>query len=264
MKQSNSIAATETVVLRILKNPQHVDESGSDGVAEQQQQQPEVNKCSRLRNRSPVSTKYSEGGGGDAMAESPKTVMNPPLSGYDRQDRRVRFGEYDDFIPNNLPPASSMTLEERRRIWWQHSDYDTFKRTAKMIANEIQKRHRSKGSAGSGNAHSYSDVVRRTYGWCCKASRELQRIQPQADENQTHVFVSQKDLLHLQQWAEVGTCRRGLEKWSVVVVARDRQRRKEMTVQGVLEIQRRARAIGGLDNDDISEFIRTKSVELSR
>ena len=76
---------------------------------------------------------------------------------------------------------------------------------------------------------------------------------------------TERDREQLRQWVDVGICRRGLEKWSIPSVAKDRQRRKDIHIQTVLDLQQRAHRIeGGFSRDEIDDFLRKKSRELSR
>uniref|UniRef100_A0A7S1VNM4 Uncharacterized protein n=1 Tax=Grammatophora oceanica TaxID=210454 RepID=A0A7S1VNM4_9STRA len=144
------------------------------------------------------------------------------------QPRDITGRSSDTFIANDLVPSSAMTVEDKRRIWWQNSDYQIFKQTGRLIAREIQRRQDVRQTS---SPNSYMSIMARTYSAC---------HQPNLRDDESP--ICSRDKRTLQQWTEVGMCRRGLEKWSIPQMTRDRFKRKAMVIHTVLDLQKRLRA----------------------
>lgn len=163
---------------------------------------------------------------------------------------RVRFQVgTESIIPNNLVVASEMDDFQKSEIWWQQGDYYMFKKTSKMIASEMRRRQSIEAIPTS-----YSSIMERTYSVCCQTAEESNNVCP----------LSKRDLVYLEKWKEHGISRRGLERWSFPKLAKERQRRKEVAIRGVIEVQNRFVRGMNLDSDTGAEFIRKSSEQLTR
>mmetsp|Transcript_14814 Transcript_14814/g.34232 ORF Transcript_14814/g.34232 Transcript_14814/m.34232 type:complete len:249 (+) Transcript_14814:160-906(+) len=174
----------------------------------------------------------------DIMAESPRSIMMFEQENHYRKKQtttqRFRIDMSDprvEYIPNDLVRASDMTQSEKRSIWWQKADFDAFRKTGKLIASEIRRACEGRKTP----LHSYAAVLRRVYSMCCiKAEDGEHDIFPPEECDLTD---EQELLLFLRQWSAVGTCRRGLEKWSIPPVSVDRAERRFEAIQAVLDLQ---------------------------
>lgn len=161
---------------------------------------------------------------------------------------RFRSSLAREYVENNLFRASQMNDEEKSKIWWQESDYYMFKKTSKMIASEMRRRQ----SIEQANSRSYASIMERTYCICCQT------------ESNDACPLSSRDKYYLERWEEHGVSRRGLERWSFPKLAKERQRRKEVAIRGVIEVQNRFIRGMNLDFDTGAEFIRKSSEQLTR
>ena len=184
------------------------------------------------------------------MNLSPNSVVD--LTEPQSSRKVVRFqngGIASDQISNNLKPASEMSSEEKTLIWWQPSDFYMFKKTSKMIAKEILRRQSDETTPSS-----YSSILQRTYSVCSQTAEEANEACP----------LSEKDRHRLQQWCDHGICHRGLERWIFPELAKDRLRRKDVAVRGVIEVQNRFVKSMNLDVNTGAEFIGKSSEQLTR
>jgi len=152
-------------------------------------------------------------------------------------------------IPNDLFLASKMNDDEKSQLWWQESEYYMFKKTAKMIASEMRRRQSIEKRS---SRMSYSSIIERTYSVCCQT------------ESNDACPLSDKDKHALERWEEHGFSRRGLERWSFPKLMKERQRRKDVAIRGVIEVQNRFVRGMKLDYDTGAEFIRKSSEQLTR
>jgi hypothetical protein len=177
-------------------------------------------------------------GQSDAVANTStkNQSQRSPRSAVSRKDkcrprRRVRFIDQEnggsglhEVLPEPIPPASEMSMEEKSTIWWQPQDFAVFKKTARVISCEIRRRQVASQT-------SYQSILWRTYDCCLKAKSEDMQA------------FDEMDRRHLFGWAEVGLCRRGLERWIIPQMAQDRQARKDMVIQGVLHLQKNVKEV---------------------
>jgi hypothetical protein len=142
-----------------------------------------------------------------------------------------------------------MPDKERNKIWWQEGDYYMFKRTSKMIASEMKRRQSLQHMTTS-----YSSIMERTYSVCCQTAEESNDACP----------LTEKDRQNLERWRETRVSRRGLERWSFPDLAKERLRRKDIAIRGVIEVQDRFVKGMNLDGEIGAEFIRKSSEQLTR
>ena len=173
---------------------------------------------------------------------------------------RVHFHQYNcesiddgvvvDYIPNNLIPASQMSEPQKQSMWWQQEDYAMFKMTARMIAYEILRR-----DTPYSNQNSYSSILQNIFESCCLLPDELTALPcPHHDHN--------KEAMH--QWLDVAVSRRGLERWSLPAVAKERQQRKQDHLSAVLRVQREFCFPGQVPSREVSDLLRRTSERFSR
>lgn len=167
-----------------------------------------------------------------------------------KSERRVHF-EYDDetdsvphvIIGPLLVPSSEMTDFEKLTQWWQPSEYNSQKATAKNIAKAIQKRE---PCDPKGNPSAYSNVVARVFSVCLSSKMK---------------GPTEHDLEKLAHWARVAHSRRGLERWSIPQVSKIRKECRLAVIDAVLDIQ--YENPDGLDWEELMEVIRRSSERLS-
>ena len=168
-----------------------------------------------------------------------------------KADRSVHF-EYDDETDNVpcqiagplLVPSSEMTDIEKQTQWWQPSEYNSQKATAKNIAKAIQKRE---PCDPKGNPSAYSNVVARVFSACLSTKMK---------------GPTEHDLEKLAHWTRVAHSRRGLERWSIPQVSKIRKECRLAVIDAVLDMQ--YENPDGLDWDELWEVIRMSSERLSK
>lgn len=191
----------------------------------------------------------------DASQSAKCQSQTSPRSAVSRKDigrprRRVRFADHEnggsglhEVLPEPIPPASEMSMDDKATIWWQPQDFAIFKKTARVISCEIRRRQVASQT-------SYQSILWRTYNCCLKAKSE--EVEP----------FDELDRRHLFGWAEVGLCRRGLERWIIPQMAQDRQARKDMVIQGVLHLQKNVKDVS--DPSQRAETVRSGCMRLTR
>mmetsp|Transcript_18982 Transcript_18982/g.26280 ORF Transcript_18982/g.26280 Transcript_18982/m.26280 type:complete len:171 (+) Transcript_18982:3-515(+) len=138
-----------------------------------------------------------------------------------------------------------MTVAEKEQIWWDQTNLEYFKQTALYVAEGVQLRQDK-------NPFSYTCVLTRAYSICC------------LNQPVNNKFIGEKDQKILEQWARIGHCRRGLEKWNIPAIGKERLRRKYIAIHGVLEIQKLLNAENAFHNDIKIDMIRRAYENLSR
>lgn len=120
--------------------------------------------------------------------------------------KRVRFEQPESLckIVCEVTSLDELTLEDYEKTWYSWSDYDAFKRSAKLIAKEI-----------------------RTYG-----RDKLLDGAVQAVPNKDNVIQTM-----LIKWSSQGFSCRGLERWIHVSQGKLRKQEQQRTVKVVLQVQ---------------------------
>ena len=155
-----------------------------------------------------------------------------------------------DYIPNNLIPASQMTESQKQSMWWQQDDYAMFKMTARMIAYEILRR-----DSPYSNQNSYSSILQKIFDSCCQSPDESAALP---------CLFHGHDYQAMHQWLDVAVSRRGLERWSLPVVAKERQRRKQDHLSAVLRVQHEFCSPGQVPSREVADLLRRTSEQFSR
>jgi hypothetical protein len=160
----------------------------------------------------------------DASTSSTMTVerqsstkqQEEPTTNDDATRRSVSFCmEENESFASNV-----MCKEDLRELWYDKTEYKYFRYSTMNVAKEV-----AKAEAKNKAPFSYERVMTNTYLSCCKAT---------SDEGNV---LTADEFKHLVRWAEVATCRLGLEKWSIRPVGQDRAFRRSLMMDMVLEGQ---------------------------
>lgn len=138
-----------------------------------------------------------------------------------RKRNRVHWGDEShsesstrlvvDTIGAFLTPSSEMTKREIATRWYLREEYETQGSLASSVAAGIR------GSEGDG----YVGTVEKVYKSC------MGSLGP------SDLYVQK-----LAHWTRVAHSRRGLEKWSVMSIAKHRRHRRKALVRTILDLQR--------------------------
>ena len=112
-----------------------------------------------------------------------------------------------------LVPASEMTSEEIDARWYSPTETRAQKQLARVVAAQILEDEWK-------ISHGYIDLIRRVYASCVSGTEP-----------------SRADMESLIKWTKTAHSRRGLERWTVRVVAIIRHERKMDLVDAILEHQ---------------------------
>ena len=159
----------------------------------------------------------------------------------------VRFAKNDSneevvecMVRELLVPASEMTSEEKEEIWYNDLDYEGFEELNSLAVQQYILENAS-------NPDSYTVMVDKVYNFCVSST---------STENKSHAF----SLQHSMRDAFI---LRGLELWSIPMIAEKRRKRKEAQIRAVLHLQDRLNS-EALDNYEKAQVIRTEAQNLSR
>jgi len=117
-----------------------------------------------------------------------------------------------------LTPSSEMTIHDKRDVWWQPQEFDSFLEDAKVLAIESRRLDASDDEA------SYAQVLLSIFRSCKESNAK---------------GPSRKQRYRLSQWTKVAYTRRGLERICVKEIGVTRSRQKQEVIQGVLRAQGR-------------------------
>jgi hypothetical protein len=112
--------------------------------------------------------------------------------------------------------------EETKETWYEAADYRLFKNCAFHMAKEITKAEEKNRAP-----YSYSRVMTNTYLQCCKADSDFANV------------LTPDEAKHLTRWAEVATSRLGLEKWSIHPIGTDKNYRRSILLDLIMDAQDR-------------------------
>ena len=140
--------------------------------------------------------------------------------------RRVHFAVDDsqesaptiEILGPLLIPSSEMSILDKREIWWQARELESFLLNAKVTAAESRRRDSTHDQT------CYAHVLLSVY----KSCKELKSKGP-----------TNKQRYNLCQWTKVAHTRRGLERVCVREMGASRSRQKQEAIQGILRAQRR-------------------------
>ena len=136
--------------------------------------------------------------------------------------------------------CNDMSVMEKSSIWWQKSDYDSFKKAGRLIAkamieggSEIWLTNMSRSPATK------SRQIQRSMTDGVQKMRSELRQEP-GDETSSNDFGN-------KWWCKFGHSRRGLEHIASVEEGRQRQNNVRLAVRAVLDEQRRQKMYGRND-----------------
>ena len=187
-----------------------------------------------------------------SMLISPGTALDGVRSA--SVHKRVRFkngGLATEYISYDLTKASKMSKDEKSLIWWRETDFYMFKKKSKMVAKELR---RLECADSSSSYASFESVMLRAYSVCCQT----------AEESNVVCRLSEQDRRRVEESREQEQCKRGLEKWIFPDLAIERDRRKKVAVQGLVEVQDRFVTCMNLDYDTAADFICKSSEQMTR
>ena len=210
--------------------------------------------------------------GTTATLDDDSTSFNASSSNWDQKTSSKHKMVTFSLSLNEEYSNGVMVKSEVRELWYQPSEYQTFRTMALDASQQIiatEKRNRA--------PHSYQRVMERTYAACCSHSASItDMMNIECDEETNHILedaeeataassaitsesesdmsdddattpqnlpakhnsiLSAEDFVHLQRWLEVGSSRIGLEKWSIRTISTSRSTRRDTIVETVLSLQ---------------------------
>jgi hypothetical protein len=164
--------------------------------------------------------------------------------------RNVTFSSMARVLP--VLARTEMSFYLKSLIWWQRNDYDDFKKTGRIIAKAMLQggseiwlqtsnawgKKQSLGNKSTTNNAEYM-LALESYGVRVNGDNE-----EKADD----------DDVGSKWWCKFGHSRRGLEHVVSIQEGRQRQKLVNLSIQAVLEEQRRQRMIGRKDQKKISSI----------
>lgn len=175
----------------------------------------------------------------DGSLHSLNSSTSLPLSSKAPIKKRVRFEEAPPTIVGTMKPSSSMTSDERSSIFWQLSDYEYFRGTARIIAAEVLKLSATQPK----NLHGYDTVLTRAHQVCSShGSLEISNLDEEKENLQgiskdDEVCLPPNLFAALTHWTKAGHSRRGLEKFCVPHHMQVRPVERQAVIQAVLIAQ---------------------------
>jgi hypothetical protein len=219
-----------------------------------------------------VSNDDSSSLGTTATLDDDSTSFNTSSSSWDQKSSSKNKSVTFSLSLNEEYSNEVMVKSEIRELWYQPSEYQTFRTMALDASQQIiatEKRNRA--------PHSYQRVLERTYAACCSHSASINdMMNVECDDEANHVMeddeeataassaitsesedemtddeatkmhntttnnnsiLSAEDFVHLQRWLEVGSSRIGLEKWSIRTISTSRSTRRDTIVESVMSLQ---------------------------
>lgn len=159
----------------------------------------------------------------------------------------------------SVKSRKDMTFMDKTSIWWQRSDYDSFKKAGRVIAKAILEGGSEVWLTSNPNTLSLPPNVHRTRSADSKPGQRSFHISDRGSD--LHKYESGKPLpistCEDKWWCKFGHSRRGLEHIASMEEGRQRQMNVRASTRAVLQELRRQRMTGKQDPEKVrSTYLR--------
>jgi hypothetical protein len=132
-----------------------------------------------------------------------------------------------------IPASSTLTQEELSQVHWQPEDYEYFRGSAGVIAEEVRKVF----STTQQKSRSYNSVLSRTLEVCHIVSQDKTKSDNDGNNDQDTMCLPPRLFGALTDWTREGHSRRGIERYCVQSHGESRPMARRQAIEAVLATQ---------------------------